>query len=116
MIKLRRRDSMRLKQRLKEGQTLLEFVVLFIVLAGALFAMQKYVQRGVQGKWKESIEGMGKQYDPAGNSITTYSTNSTAETDVDLVYDPSTGNYHTLRTDTLNMIEDKTEQMNIHGL
>jgi len=107
---------MKTKQRKTHGQTLLEFVVLFIVLVAALLAMKKYIQRGVQGKWKESIDGMGKQYDPGGNSITSYSMNSDAETTMEVIKDGATGNYHTFRTDTMNMVEDKTEQTNIDGL
>ncbi|MFA6378513.1 MAG: hypothetical protein WCX16_01870, partial [Candidatus Omnitrophota bacterium] len=96
------------KQKRKAGQTVLEFAVLFIVLVGALLAMQKYIQRGVQGKWKESIDGMGKQYDPAGNTTTSSTMSSNAETTISIL--PEAGGYRTWRTDTMNMIEDKTEQ------
>jgi len=97
-----------------KGQTFLEFAVLFIVLVGALLAMQKYIKRGVQGKWKESIDGMGKQYDPAGNMTTSWDMSSNAETNVEVISVP--GGQRTWRTDTMNMIEDKTEQVHINGL
>ncbi len=99
---------MKLRKTTRCGQTLLEFVVLFIILVAALLAMRKYIQRGVQGKWKESVEGMAKQYDPAGNVDVTYTMNSSADTIVDVVADQS-GNFHTWRTDTTNMTENKIE-------
>ena len=98
----------------RSGQTVLEFAILFIVLIGALLAMKKYVQRGVQGKWKESIDGMGKQYDPSGNLTTSSTMTSNAETTVNVV--PEAGGYHTWRTDVMNVKEDKSEQIDIQGL
>jgi len=93
------------------GQTLLEFVVLFIVLVAAFLAMQKYIQRGVQGKWKENVDGMGKQYDPSGNTTTSSSMETNAETIVNIV--PQAGGFTTWRTDTMNMTEDKTEHIEL---
>ncbi|HOD12845.1 MAG TPA: hypothetical protein PLO93_05480 [Candidatus Omnitrophota bacterium] len=93
------------------GQTLIEFVVLFIVLVAAFLTMQKYIQRGVQGKWKETMDGMGKQYDPAGNMTLTSSMSTNAETTVNVLVQP--GGLTTWRTDIMNMIEDKTEDIHL---
>ncbi len=93
------------------GQTLIEFVVLFIVLVAAFLTMQKYIQRGVQGKWKETVDGMGKQYDPAGNITMTSSMSTNAETIVNVLAQP--GGLTTWRTDIMNMIEDKTEDIHL---
>lgn len=98
--------------RQQTGQTLIEFVVLFIVLIAAFLSMQKYIQRGVQGKWKETVDGMGKQYDPAGNITVSSSVSSNAQTIVNIV--PEAGGWRTWRTDTMNMIEDKTEDIQLH--
>ena len=98
----------------KSGQTFLEFAVLFVVLVAAFFAMQKYIQRGVQGKWKESVDSMSKQYDPAAD-ITVFShMTSDANTVIDVR--PEAGGYRTWRTDTMNMLEDKREETAIDGL
>ncbi|MCX5681450.1 MAG: hypothetical protein NT079_04130 [Candidatus Omnitrophica bacterium] len=101
-------------QKNRNGQTLLEFIVLFIVLVTAFLAMQKYIQRAAQGKWKESIDGLGKQYDPAGNIIATSNMESNAETIMDVT--PALTGYRTGRVDTSNTIENKTEEIKIDGL
>jgi hypothetical protein len=48
----------------KKGQSAVEYSTLLIVLIGAFLAMQNYVKRGVQGRWKASIDELGDQYDP----------------------------------------------------
>jgi Flp pilus assembly protein TadG len=98
----------------RKGQTLLEFVVLFIVLVAAFLAMQNYLRRGVQGKWKENLDSMGKQYDPAANAQTTYSMESNATTEINVINE--VGGYRTWRTDTMNMTEDKDEYIKINGI
>ena len=103
-----------LKIRSNNGQTLLEFVVLFIVLIGAFLAMQNYLRRGVQGKWKESLEGMARQYDPAANVATGYVLIQNATTVINVTDEP--GGYRTWRTDTTNMFEQKMDQIRINGI
>ena len=65
----------------KKGQSTVEYVILFIVLMGALLTMQSYIKRGLQGRWKESMDDFGDQYDPkfANASVihTVYSNSST---------------------------------------
>lgn len=115
MINIKEGNMRDARYRLKQkGQTLLEFAVLFIVLVGALFAMQKYIKRGVQGKWKESIDGMGKQYDPSGNMETTWTLYSNSETNVDIIPEPQ--GYRTWRTDISNISENKTEHIILDDL
>ena len=48
----------------KKGQSVLEYTVLLIVLMGAFIGIQNYMKRGVQGRWKASIDELGEQYDP----------------------------------------------------
>ena len=99
-------------KRNKTGQTLLEFSVLFIVLIGSLVAMRAYIQRGVQGKWKETIDGMGKQYDPQGelHSTQVMETNASTVMSVD-TSDPAA--YTTSRVDETNTEETRTETITI---
>lgn len=103
-----------LKRKLRTGQTLLEFVVLFIVIIAAFLAMQNYLRRGVQGKWKESLDGMGKQYDPGANAYTTYTMDSNATTEINVI--PGNAGYTTWRVDTMNMLETKDDYIKINGI
>ncbi len=49
------------------GQSTIEVVVLFIVIAAALFLMRAYIQRGVQGKLKKSAEQIGTPWTYEGD-------------------------------------------------
>jgi hypothetical protein len=51
-------------RRYKRGQTVLEYVVLIIIVLGALLAISNYFKRGLQGRWKAAMDDMGDQYDP----------------------------------------------------
>jgi len=48
----------------KNGQSTLEFVVLFVVVIAALVAMQVYLKRGIQGRLRESSDQLGQQFSP----------------------------------------------------
>lgn len=52
-------------KKLRKGQSTIEVVILFIVVAVAIFLMQTYLKRAVQGKSRESAEkiGGGKLWD-----------------------------------------------------
>ena len=90
-------------RKLNKGQTVLEYIVLLIIVMGALLAISNYFKRGLQGRWKAALDDMGEQYDPrAANSSVRHtlvqSTNtSIIATPVDAL-DPNTG-YWTQRTD-----------------
>jgi uncharacterized protein (UPF0333 family) len=49
-----------------KAQSTLEYTVLIIVVAAALFAMQAYFKRGAQGKMRESADNLsgGLMYSP----------------------------------------------------
>ncbi|MDP8265176.1 MAG: hypothetical protein P9M12_06855 [Candidatus Aceula lacicola] len=96
----------------KKGQTFLEFVVLFIVIIAALIAMRAYIQRGVQGKWKETIDSMGKQYDPQGEFHVTQNMESNTLT-VMQVDTTNTAGYTTSRVDITNSDETRRETIEI---
>ena len=93
------------------GQTLLEFVILFIVVIAALLTMKNYMQRGIQGKWRETVDGLGSQYDPAGNVKKISTTQTNAQTIINVEDQP--GGYRTWRTDIMNILENTTESVNI---
>lgn len=50
--------------RSKDGQSLLEYVTLIILIMAAFLAFQKYIVRGISGRYKTSIDslGHGKQF------------------------------------------------------
>ena len=48
----------------RRAQTTLEFSVLLIIVIAALMSMANYIGRGMAGRWRDAVEGMGDQYDP----------------------------------------------------
>src|SRR3989338_370618 len=93
-------------RRSRRGQTALEYIVLLIIVMGALLAISNYFKRGLQGRWKAAMDDMGDQYDPrtADSSVRhtlTQNTNTTIITMNDV------GGYWTLRTDNSLSTERK---------
>jgi len=69
----------------KNGQSLLEYSILFAVVLSALLIMQFYVKRGYQGRLKQESDKVGQQYAPGhttGSIVT-----DTASTSVTTVED-----------------------------
>ena len=92
---------------------MVEFTVLIIVIVSALYVMSTYIKRGFQGRWKQSVDDFGDQYDPKKvNAITTYSMQTNSETMVQAVpiLNSQTGktDYFTNRVDTSTSSESKT--------
>lgn len=75
---------MAIKQaKLFRGQSTIEYTLMIVAIIGALLAMQVYFKRGVQGRLRDNVENIGKQYDPASANITSnlsVSSSSTANT------------------------------------
>ncbi len=99
-------------RRYRKGQTTLEYVVLLIIVMGALLAISNYFKRGLQGRWKAAIDDMGEQYDPrtADSSIRhtlTQNTNTVIITMNDV------GGYWTQRTDSSLSTDRKTGNVTI---
>lgn len=55
---------MRQRRKSFQGQVSLEFGVLLICIVAALFAMQCYIKRSVQGRLRQSADELAGQYDP----------------------------------------------------
>ena len=82
----------------KKGQTALEYLVLIIIVIGALLAVQNYFKRGLQGRWKAAMDDMGDQYDPrAADSAVRYTLTQSTNTSIFTMNDA--GGYWTQRTD-----------------
>ncbi|MBF0490974.1 MAG: hypothetical protein HQL15_10290 [Candidatus Omnitrophica bacterium] len=93
---------------LKRGQSLLEYSILIVIILAVFLVMQNYVKRGVQGRWKSSVDDMGDQYDPrTANRLTNSSITSVSNSIVDIK--PLLNGYETIRTDTSSTIENKTD-------
>ena len=56
-----------------KGQSTLEYAMIIAVVVGALFAIQIYMRRGVQGKLREATDDIGGQYS-AGNVTSKFTT------------------------------------------
>lgn len=95
----------RLMRKIK-AQSILEYSMLVIIVMAVLLAMSNYVKRGVQGRWKASVDDMGDQYDPwRTNMLQNYVLISASNTMVDIV--PSVNGSWTRRVDTANTTETK---------
>jgi hypothetical protein len=89
--------------RLKRGQSILEFTILLVIVIGAFIAMQLYMKRGIQGRWKSAIDDFGDQYHPRltnGNIV--YRTTATSTTQIQTIKVP-TGAW-TRRIDASNSV------------
>jgi hypothetical protein len=90
----------------KKAQSLMEYIVLILVILGVFIAMQNYIKRGFQGRWKSAVDDFGDQYDPRlVNSIVRHTINSSSNTTV--ITQPTVGGYFTNRVDSSEMNEYK---------
>ena len=101
-------------KKMKKGQTALEYVILLIVVIGSFIAIQSYLKRGLQGRWRDAVDGLGEQYDPrvADTSIQ-HTISSTASTSIMAVN--VDGVYSTKRTDRSSSTETKTGETTVGG-
>jgi len=49
----------------KRGQSTLEYALLIAAVSAALLVVNVYMKKGVQGRIKESVDQVGKSFDPA---------------------------------------------------
>lgn len=92
--------------RKKTGQSILEYTTLVVIVIGALIAMTFYMKRGIQGRWKDTIDSMGDQYDP---DLVDSQINESMSANVftNLYTQPGEGGRVTYRNDTSDTIESK---------
>jgi len=91
----------------KKGQSALEYMALIAIIIGVFIAIGTYFKRGVQGRWKSAVDGLGDQYDPrVTNTDTVDSLSSVTETKISTI--PVAGGLWTLRNDQSNSFEVKT--------
>jgi len=58
------------RTKLRKGQSTLEYVILIIIIMGALMSIQVYIKRGLQGRMKQATDDIGDQYSVGNTSIT----------------------------------------------
>lgn len=95
----------------KKGQTALEYVAVLILCIGAFLAMQHYVKRGLQGRWKAQVDELGDQYDPR-TAVTSIRETLSSSTNTAIIVMNSEvegeGGYWTKRTDQTVSVETRT--------
>ena len=81
--------------------------MLIVIVIGAMVAMQMYIKRAIQGRWKDTMESIGEQYDPT--KMQTHIQQSLESFSVSTIYlqDIGGGNIVTLRNDIGDSIERK---------
>ena len=62
-----------------KGQNTLEYIVLIIIIIGALLSIQVYIKRGVQGRLKQATDDVGDQFS-VGNQNYLRTVNSQSKT------------------------------------
>jgi uncharacterized protein (UPF0333 family) len=60
----------------KRAQSTLEYSVIIAVIVAALIAMQAYVKRGLQGRFKQASDDIGEQFSVSSTDSTTTTTTS----------------------------------------
>ena len=63
----------------KKAQSTLEYALIISVAVGALLALNDYMQRGIQGRLKDSTDRVGEQFDP-GSFTDTMTRSSSGKT------------------------------------
>lgn len=98
-----------------KAQSTLELSALLIITLGALLAIQVYFKRGIQGRWKQSVDDISEElYDPfLSDSNLTYRVEMNTSTDVKTVEDV-TGRW-TMRTDVTNSIDRREGYHRVGG-
>ena len=95
--------------RFRRGQTTLEYAMLIVIVIGAMVAMQMYIKRAIQGRWKDTMESIGEQYDPT--AMQTNIRQSVESFSISTIYIQPTGGgnvlFWTLRNDIGGSIERK---------
>lgn len=94
------------------GQTTLEYIVVIVILLGALLAMQAYIKRGLQGRMKSSMDELGDQYDPrVANTFIQHTL--VQATNTSIVALNVAGGYWTKRTDASASAESRAGYMSL---
>jgi hypothetical protein len=91
----------------RKAQSTMEYMMLLIILIGALLAVGGYFQRGIMGRWKASVDSLGDQYNALNtNADITQTASVLVETTIQTI--PDAGGYWTMRRDDTNSLTQRT--------
>lgn len=90
----------------RKGQNSLEYAAFIIIVMAAILTIQTYYKRGLQGRWKQSSDGIGEQYDPLTQAADINQTISGITVTTIQSYD-TIGGRETLRFDNSTLTERK---------
>lgn len=98
--------------RRKRAQSTVEYLAVITIILAVFIAIGTYFKRGIQGRWKEAVDGLGDQYDPrVTNADIMERTSGTTQVVVTTI--PVNGGIRTLRDDTSDMVETKSGSMRV---
>ena len=99
-------------RKIRKGQSTIEFVLLITIVLGAFVALNLYLKRGFQGRWKEAVDQMGDQYDPRkANTAIMHTSNATTHTVIKQVEHED--GFYTERSDSTTSTTTKTGTMDL---
>ncbi|MFP4473617.1 MAG: hypothetical protein ACLFPX_07140 [Candidatus Omnitrophota bacterium] len=99
-----------------KAQTTTEYAILIIIVLGALLAMQNYFKRGLQSRWRTSVDELSDQYDPAKQETNViYGLQSNVEVEIKLKKDSAGDGFWTTRTDKTNSLDTRSGYSRVTG-
>jgi len=96
----------------RRGQSTFEFTTFIIIVIGAFLGIQNYAKRGIQGRWKQTVDQIGDQYDPRVADTNIRQT-FTVNTETAIITTNTVGGFWTTRRDITNSFETKTGSMQV---
>lgn len=99
------------------AQSTLEYVVLIAVIAAALFAMQTYIKRGMQGRMRDSADNLGQGFFYSPGATNSNSQIAAASKEATTSYskdDPSAAEYRVNVTESTlqsTRVTNRTEEV-----
>jgi len=103
-------------KRKKRGQSTMEYAMLLVIVLGAFVATSNYIKRGLQGRWKDTVDGLGDQYDPrTANTDLRHSLSSFTQTQIISLGTSNNNGIWTMRKDFTNSTERKTGYLSVGG-
>ncbi|MFA6349799.1 MAG: hypothetical protein WCY12_02580 [Candidatus Omnitrophota bacterium] len=102
----------------KRGQSTLEYAIIIAVVVGALLAIQVYVKRGVQGRFKQAADDIGEQFSAGKGTYNTTAKSYTASNEMTTASQVAVDEGSELMTTTTTNVEQTQNvdtQANLEG-